>query len=39
MFGDWAGSDDKINQSRQAGKRKMIKEIVEVSLAFRPVKT
>ena len=32
MFGDWAGSDDKINQSRQAGKRKMLKEIVEVFL-------
>jgi len=32
MFGDWVGSDDKINQSRQAGKRKMIKEIVEVFL-------
>ena len=32
MSGDRAGSDDKIIQSRQAGKRKMLKEIVEVFL-------
>lgn len=28
-------SDDKINQSRQAGKRKMLKEIVEVFVNMR----